>query len=175
MPINTVQPGLSAVACGNVMNCLPTFITGFWHVKDGSGLWPKVDSKEFKSAVYDSARRVNGRVEYVDITPQPAKNYHQATVALNGANGRVRLVCNAQYPVIAFSKPRTGFGDIVLEFVDCPAIADALPAVFRVLSKAEASAPLSSVSLEQLGRAELSGIKYWKPRTVGEVIFNNWD
>lgn len=35
--------------------------------------------------------------------------------------------------------------------------------------------PLAAVDLGALGAAEHRAIAYWRPGTVGELLFNSWD
>jgi hypothetical protein len=46
---------------------------------------------------------------------------------------------------------------------------------FRMLGPAELNDPLTDAHLADLPRAELGQIRYWKPETVGQTIFNFWD
>jgi hypothetical protein len=39
----------------------------------------------------------------------------------------------------------------------------------------ELSRPIAKTDLDQLDRAEIEQVKYWKPHTIGELAFNWWD
>lgn len=79
-------------------------------------------------------------------------------------------------PLVACAEPM-GSDDLVLTFTDDPLIAKALNPLsqFEVLSRHDLSRPLADFDLSELGRAELEQVQYWKPHTLGEVIFNRWD
>ena len=46
---------------------------------------------------------------------------------------------------------------------------------WHVLSRDEALTPVSPRSLTELADDELEQYRYWKPATLGEVLFNHWD
>ncbi|MCE4093293.1 hypothetical protein [Priestia megaterium] len=71
-----------------------------------------------------------------------------------------------------------------INFIDDPALSKDFMPLYKVLSKEELNEPLDirnskgKVSLENknnLNSSELEQIFYWKPNTVGEVMFNFWD
>ncbi len=64
---------------------------------------------------------------------------------------------------------------IKLQFVDCAEIAAKLKAFYgiNVLSKAELEADFQL--LPDLPYMSESDLKYWKPQTMGEALFNWWD
>lgn len=64
---------------------------------------------------------------------------------------------------------------IKLQFVDCAEIAAKLKAFYgiNVLSKAELEAEFQL--LPDLPYMSDSDLKYWKPQTMGEALFNWWD
>jgi len=47
---------------------------------------------------------------------------------------------------------------------------------YRVLNTDELNIPLSIESISNtLDKVEIEQIDYWRPKTIGEVIFNYWD
>jgi hypothetical protein len=63
-----------------------------------------------------------------------------------------------------------------LEFTDRFALAQILSAAgYQVLPAAELRQPLTSADLSDLSAHEHEQIRYWKPQTVGELLFNYWD
>ena len=46
---------------------------------------------------------------------------------------------------------------------------------FKVLAADILNAAPQSKQLSELSEAEISQIKYWKPRRLGEIAFNHWD
>ncbi len=88
---------------------------------------------------------------------------------------------NSSYPFVAFASSVQYFD---IEFVDhsLSSVVDALSNGFRVLS---ANALYQRLILDErthkvlnknsFNKAELNQIFHWKPKTVGDVIFNFWN
>jgi len=152
------------------MEPLPKGVTGFEAPDSG------VPVKRFTAACHSAAQQVRGHVEFVraaagHVTP----NFHEASVSWNDGAGKARVLCNAHHPIVAFASPVTGEGDTRIEFVDCPELASAFDAGFHILNHKEASAAISPEALVQLSEAELVQMRYWDPRTIGDLVFNFWD
>ncbi|MER6473230.1 hypothetical protein [Streptomyces collinus] len=61
-------------------------------------------------------------------------------------------------------------------FTSPPAWADAFePGGFRLLNVEELSTPLTAADTSELAEAELEQVRYWRPSTIGELMFNWWD
>jgi hypothetical protein len=61
-------------------------------------------------------------------------------------------------------------------FACTPAWADAFErGGFRLLDVEELSTPLATADTSELTEAELEQVRYWRPSTVGELMFNWWD
>jgi hypothetical protein len=71
---------------------------------------------------------------------------------------------------VAFAASREDF-----IFLDVPVLATKYNDYYTVLTKEYLDTPISLKHLSTLSKAELKQISYWKPLTVGEVIFNHWD
>ncbi|NGY89580.1 hypothetical protein F3K44_02630 [Bacillus megaterium] len=91
------------------------------------------------------------------------------------------MLLNAYYPFLALAST-VEFQHI--NFIDDPALSKDFMPLYKVLSKEELSEPsnirkskgkLSLENKNKLNSSELEQIFYWKPKTVGEVIFNFWD
>jgi hypothetical protein len=147
---------------------LPKGSTGF-----GSRPLPLTDVRAFKAACYAAARQTGRqvkRVEFAQVTP----SFH--TVTLTGKGDPVAILGHVVAPLVALAAPRRD-GDMTVSFVDVPEVASALgqAASFRVLSAGELNSRIEEASLAELDPVELREIAYWKPCTLGEVIFNFWD
>jgi len=83
---------------------------------------------------------------------------------------------NSIAPVVAFAEPPRD-GSSVLHFVDHAVLAEFFGASgeYRVLPATEAQSPLVPDTYRNLAETELEQIRYWKPQTIGEVIYNYWD
>ena len=152
------------------MQPLPKGVTGFDAPDEG------VSVERFTSACYATARKVAGRVQqvraaYEQVTP----NFHEALMTLSYGARTVRVLCNAHYPIVAFATPSAHGGDVHLEFVDYPELAEALGAEFSVLTRREACAGVVDELVAELSEAELHQMHYWRSPRIGDVIFNYWD
>ncbi len=79
-------------------------------------------------------------------------------------------------PFIAFAGSRAG-GDVTVTFVNHRDLATAITNLTdaQVLTVDQLQIPLSQVDLSALDPHEHDQIDYWKPTTVGELLFNFWD
>ncbi|MFC7710781.1 hypothetical protein [Micromonospora lupini] len=68
-------------------------------------------------------------------------------------------------------------GDVMVTFVDHPDLAAALTNLTdaQPLTAEQLQTNLSQVDLTALSAHEHDQINYWKPTTVGELLFNFWD
>ncbi|ALC89506.1 hypothetical protein AM500_06695 [Bacillus sp. FJAT-18017] len=133
---------------------------------------PSVDSDDFKKTMMSIYR---SRV--VDFSPStPGRNYHMCTFITE--EDKIRILLNARYPFLAFSKIDS------LEFIEGLDLAGMLGEHYRILGQDELSVPLrfknkgknfAITNENTLHQSDLQQIAYWKPSTVGEVVFNNWD
>ena len=76
---------------------------------------------------------------------------------------------NAYYPWIAFAK---NLDFTRIEFIESPF--DIIDTNVNVLTLPELEQSWHDI-VGELSKAELEQIKYWKPNTVGDIIFNCWD
>jgi hypothetical protein len=152
------------------MQPLPKGVTGFDAPEEG------VSVKRFTAACHVAVRRIGGQVHQVrPAYEQVILNFHEALVTLRGRPETVRILCNAHYPIVAFTTPAAREGDARLEFTDCPELADLLRADFAILTSQEACASVADELVGQLSEDELRQMRYWRPQRIGDVIFNYWD
>lgn len=141
---------------------LPRGITGF-----GDAQAPVIqDVKRFAALADAAARELGGAVCYIDADTL-GRSFYSARI--EPRRGGLFILMNAYYPYAAFAES-VEYGEIA--FADAPGGVEC-PDV-RVLTLDELMQPWNGESLE-LGDAEMKQIRYWKPRTVGEVVFNFWD
>lgn len=138
---------------------------------------PEVDSLQFKGLCYTLANYSKGKILYLE-EPHVTQNFHKAELCLE--NGSIFILLNSSYPFVAFA-PSVQYD---IEFVDhsLASVVDAFSNGFRVLSANELNQRLildertnNILNKNCLNKAELNQIFYWKPKTVGDVIFNFWD
>ena len=88
----------------------------------------------------------------------------------------IDLLLNLIHPILAFAK-RPLEGQIIFEFVDCPKLAEAFSAtgIFTIASREELNRPLLQEMWKDLTLAEQKSVRYFRPKRVGDLIFNYWD
>ena len=152
---------------------LPRGITGFYHPREGPP--PTHDLRVFRGLCHAAARGLGGRVDPVaDFAGLGVANFTGLT--LEFPSGPVVVLVNLYHPTIAFAEPGTlDIGPIT--FVDAPALTRQFrqDGSFLVLTAEEAMGPVGVSECELLAEAEREQMRYWKPRKIGEVIFNHWD
>jgi hypothetical protein len=146
---------------------LPNGVTGFSDTEANNPL--KVDGKQFKQLCFDLAARNGGKVLAYN-TPQYPANFYFAQIENLGNTFYVLL--NEHYPYLAFAsvvEPGT------IQFIDKPDLNEPFSPFYRVWSAVELNLPQTMVSKSELNTAEIKQLAYWKPESVGQIIFNYWD
>lgn len=61
--------------------------------------------------------------------------------------------------------------------MDDPQLAGTISRIsrYRALIPTEMATPLAECDLTGLGDVELAQICFWKPETLGDLLFNRWD
>jgi len=148
---------------------LPNGVTGFYDSIVNKP--PQVDGKQFKQLCFDFTSRNRGKV--IDfITPQSPTNFYYAQVEI--LRNRLCILLNEHYPYLAFAS-KVEFGNIT--FIDRPVFHEHFSSFYQVLGTGELNVPLNQnlIKKTDLNNAELEQIAFWKPETVGQIIFNYWD
>jgi hypothetical protein len=154
---------------------LPNGITGFFETQDEP---PTIDGKQFKQLCFSLVNNRGGAVLNFK-EPQEGTNYYHAEV--NVFNKHLHFLLNAHYPFLAFASV-VNYGQI--HFVDEPQLFVQFITYYHVLDTKELNEPLfiklsskewTLQNDNELNRAELKQLAYWKPETVGSLIFNYWD
>jgi hypothetical protein len=152
-----------------IPNPLPQGVTGF----NAPGSF--ITFSDFEHACARAARELNGRVDSArEAYQEPTPNFHETIITLERSPYKIRVVCNAHYPIVAFATPPRQ-GEMLLEFVDCPELAERMKGEFTTLSATEAGTAVSTEMLSSLDAGEISQVDHWEPKRVGDVIFNWWD
>jgi hypothetical protein len=150
---------------------LPPGITGF--VAAGEFTAEQEHSfADFKGAVFHAARVMQGTVLRLDPAATTS-NFHSALLRFR--DDEVVVLCNSCSPVIAFAEAPVVMSAV--RFRDHPTLKHAIESVgaYTVASALDLGRPLSPDDLARVGPADLEQIRHWKPRTVGEVVFNWFD
>jgi hypothetical protein len=150
-------------------------ITGFYTKSEEP---PIVDRKQFKQLCFSILQPLGGTViEFTDSCCQ--RNFVDAKVTLR--DSKFHILLNKHYPMVAFAS-NVGFASIT--FRDEPTLLERFRASYRVLSCRELNKPVSLKlgakkcllqNENELSQAELEQVAFWKPKTFGEIIFNQWD
>lgn len=144
---------------------LPKGITGFRSIKDKE--LPLMDSIQFKQLSHTFVRELGGEMKGFS-EHFSHQNFYSIEYMLHRKSYFVLLNCH--HPFLAFSARWVEF-----TFLDVPAMKTKYKPHYTVLTKDYLDTPITSEHLSSLSKAELEQISYWRPKTVGEVIFNNWD
>lgn len=145
-------------------------ITGFRDSSDPP--LSSTDRRAFLAALHTAAREVHAVIRS-ERGRDPVANFLEMEVTTPDGDELTVLV-NDHEPLVAFSPGSPA----PTRFVSYPELALALEAAdaqFRVLEPAELNRSVTDSDLTHLGEAELDQVAYWKPQTLGEVIFNRWD
>ncbi|MGW0730281.1 hypothetical protein [Streptomyces sp. GbtcB7] len=127
----------------------------------------------FKTACHAAAwsiRATVGEVTLAGVT----QSFH--TVLITASGIRSTVLCHEVLPVVAFVASPPQAGAPLADFTSPPAWADAFElGGFRLLDVGELGMPLAAADTSELAEAELEQVRYWRPSTVGELVFNWWD
>ncbi|WP_339912222.1 hypothetical protein [Symmachiella dynata] len=154
------------------MIVLPRGITGFTNRKDPP-LPVSIEKRQFRTDCYQVARQCNAAVRSID-EPSGVENFRTTEIAIGDEN--ILILLNVHFPYLAMAQVRH-VGDLTLNFIDVPALASAFSAIdrYQVLTADDLAHPINESMVGNLSKAELHQMNYWKPQTMGEVIFNYWD
>jgi hypothetical protein len=152
---------------------LPQGVTGFRSGKHALSV-QETDLRTFRGHCYSAARALAGTVLGFAAPYSYSNNF--AVGSLDVKPVPVAILLNAHFPLIGFAEP-PAIGELALRFVDTPALVEMFRSfgVYQVLDRAALEQPLTPEAVAELAKAELAQFKYWRPKRVGDVIFNCWD
>ncbi len=152
---------------------LPQGIAGFRG--KGDEAIPLSDLGALLSACYEAARKLGGKV-MASEKPYSRRTNNFAIVTMEARGESFAIVLNAHYPIVAFTEPFSPL-QLKVRFTDNGPIREALElnGGFQILSKADLESKIAPEATSSLAAGEIDKIRYWRPRTIGEVIFNFWD
>lgn len=127
-----------------------------------------VDGQQFKKICFEVLRVAKGEVLKWEEPLYPY-NYYKVHMRLKGELYYILL--NEFYPYLAFASK---WEDIVIEYMDLPTLTNGFNEYYKVLSKKQLNLQFCKQE-HDLAEEELKQVKYWQPRTIGEVMFNCWD
>ncbi|GIE90621.1 hypothetical protein SAMN06264365_12136 [Actinoplanes regularis] len=135
------------------------------------------DLKAFRRVCYEAARLTGGTVTEFRISTGVTPNFHQGIIAFS--DRFVSVLCVRDASLLAVAVPRviepgqaTECGP--LTFIDSPELAAVLAQTpgFRLLTTAELNGP---VDVARWPGICLTDMRYWRPGSLGEALFNYWD
>ena len=132
----------------------------------------------FKSACEHGTRLLRGKLENsYDAYAAPHFSYHEATISYDFGRKSCRVLCSVFYPVIAFAAAGPPRDSCDLAFTDNEMLRTVIGEKLDgyVLSAEDANRGITQALIELLDEAEKKDVRYWNPRRVGDVIFNQWD
>ncbi|MER7441838.1 hypothetical protein [Micromonospora avicenniae] len=147
---------------------LPPGATGFSPPRGA-----RTDLRAFTAVCHHAARAIGATVTGVTpagVTP----SFH--TLDFADAQHHIAVLRHTTLPFIAFARPHPD-GDGMVTFVDHPGLAAAFTNLTdaQALTTRQLQTSLSQVDLSALSPHEHDQVNYWKPTTVGELMFNFWD
>ena len=145
---------------------LPRGITGFGHINTDPPLF--LDEKAFRRMCHALARENGGSVTEVD-TDTAARNFCSAK--LSRYDQSVFLLQNIHYPYVAFAQQDASGRFVLTQQPEWIRLSES-PVQF--LRFDELNQDWRSLRGE-LSPEELEQIRYWRAKTVGEIIFNTWN
>lgn len=89
--------------------------------------------------------------------------------------GEIAALLNQHVPLLGFAVP--SLPGKPLRFVDARELANAFRQLdmYRILSLSDLRQPITVDELARLSPTEIEQINYWKPTSLGQIIFNAWD
>ncbi|MBB6350200.1 hypothetical protein FHU36_006772 [Nonomuraea muscovyensis] len=164
------QPGASMpIERGSGVIRPPRGATGFRD--QGTEQLPSMDPRVFASVCHQAARLVRGRV--LEITPPGVTpDFHTAVIRSGELSAAV--LGHMHLPYIALARVPVGHVVFVDDWSDLE-VALTSSGTFRLLTRSELETPIDLIDTSYLDGAERRQIAYWKPETLGELMFNYWD
>ncbi|MFB6398516.1 hypothetical protein [Polymorphospora lycopeni] len=134
----------------------------------------RADLRIFTAVCHHAARTIDAAVTGITAAGV-APNHH--TITITHGQHHIAVMRHLTLPFIAFAHPRASGDATTTTFVDHPGLAAAITDLTgaQVLTGEQLRTPLSQVDLDGLDAGEHDQFSYWKPTTVGEVLFNFWD
>ncbi len=121
----------------------------------------------FKTICYTAAAAFNAEIIEISDNQYP-QNYFSANILLNGKS--ICILLNRYYPIIGFTRELHGSK----YFIDCKELFSMLSYQYNVIACDRLNAPFDNCP-HALDKCELQQIEYYRPTSIGNIIFNEWD
>jgi hypothetical protein len=139
---------------------------------------PEVYTSQFKKLCHSFANLTHGKFVSFEL-PHVSQNFYKAVLEFN--EGMIFILLNSSYPIVAFASSVEYFNILFIDhphsnFIKTFSDVFTVATVNELLERLEMDDRTQTVLNDNnLNKSELSRIFYWKPKTVGEVVFNFWD
>jgi len=151
---------------------LPRGITGF--LDSGAPIPTRSDFAAFLQLGHAAAQAVGCDVSGgLDRTHVVTPNFHAVTFAQRELVSV--LICNTRYPFVAAVEHLSGTCRLEFRVIPETIAGLAEQSGFRVLSKSVLELPPDDQAISALAAAEVEQIQYWRPKRIGDIIYNFWD
>ncbi|NBI28651.1 hypothetical protein [Chengkuizengella marina] len=141
---------------------------------------PEIDEKQFKKLCFSIIAEKNGKVLDFKKLKYP---YNFYIVEVKVGYDHLYVLLNNHFPFVAFAST-VNLENATFTYIDESWLSRKFTPYYRVMSTKELMETVvikkikGTITLEndnELNIAELSQLFYWKPTTVGEIVFNMWD
>ena len=138
---------------------------------------PSVKENKFKQICYS----LFGSKVLDFIGAEAGKNFYECIIKIK--DKRIHILLNGQYPFMAFTSTREVYVKY-FPFIDEPELSKLFNQYYKILHPNQLNEPLRYTQKgakiivkneNHLHQDELEELVYWKPETVGDVVFNYWD
>jgi hypothetical protein len=151
---------------------LPKGVTGIESRKEATPSY--TDFQAFRERCYAAAREAGWSVQEI-LAPRQPITCNYALAVFTHHEETVAAVLNGVFPLLAFVIPPTD-GELELDFVDCPKLGAVFEQLgYKVLLAVELVHLLTREMWQELAPHEQKNVRYFRPRRVGDVIYNYWD
>jgi hypothetical protein len=137
---------------------------------------PRPDLKAFRSHCHTAARSVGAALLDIEDPHDAFQMRNYAAAHFVSSDRSISCLLNLIFPILAFVNfPNEG--QIVFEYTDAPNLSKAFSdfGICTIPSAEELNRPLIQDMWTELAAAEQKRIRYFRPKRVGDVIFNFWD
>lgn len=147
------------------MKILPQGVTGFDSPRNIRP-WSSI-RKPIIQAIYDSKASIIAEFP-CDTAAEP--NYHFIQTSV------VSILVHESFPFLAFTSS-TDVPYLEIDFCEWPSFNQSILDItgWKILPIDFLNLPITEQITENLSSTEHNQIRYWKPKKIGDLIFNNWD
>lgn len=161
----------------------PAGISGFWSKKDTPP--PTLDTNLFQEKC-EEVKNVGFNLIAIHFAPKKKFSYHAALFEKD--DKQIVVFCNKYYPIVAFAPAETKLTAKDLASFEPPStyVEDEIlsayfnQAPFQVIPgdilrlEVDADNPETTSVVHLLYDVEFAEFAFWEPRSMGDVVFNNW-